>query len=129
MYEQPLTLRSEMQKHSWLIYVSKIDSALHILKQFTCSLSSNGIKAQIVLEGWYHHSRYTCKLAFIPSCSCSCNVGYALAADGKSCQDINECKLSIDDCDTQATCTNTVGSYTCTCLTGKLISASELLCF
>ena len=29
--------------------------------------------------------------------------------------DIDECTLSIDSCDNNATCNNTVGSYTCTC--------------
>ena len=32
--------------------------------------------------------------------------------------DINECIMSIDDCHSAATCTNTIGSYTCTCNTG-----------
>ncbi|XP_067950366.1 uncharacterized protein [Watersipora subatra] len=46
---------------------------------------------------------------------CSCDEGYALAADGRSCGDINECLLSQDDCDSMATCTNTVGGWNCTC--------------
>ena len=32
--------------------------------------------------------------------------------------DINECDEHKDDCDTNADCTNTVGSYTCACKTG-----------
>ena len=32
--------------------------------------------------------------------------------------DIDECALNIDSCDITANCTNTVGSYTCTCNTG-----------
>ena len=32
--------------------------------------------------------------------------------------DIDECTLSIDSCDNNATCNNTVGSYTCTCNIG-----------
>ena len=32
--------------------------------------------------------------------------------------DINECTLNIDDCDINGFCTNTDGSYTCTCNSG-----------
>ena len=33
--------------------------------------------------------------------------------------DIDECTATTDDCDTSlASCTNTVGSYTCICTTG-----------
>ena len=32
--------------------------------------------------------------------------------------DINECELDLDNCDEQATCTNTEGSYTCLCNAG-----------
>ena len=32
--------------------------------------------------------------------------------------DIPECERGLDDCDTNATCTNTFGSYVCTCNTG-----------
>ena len=30
-------------------------------------------------------------------------------------KDIDECDQEIDNCDVQATCTNTPGSYNCTC--------------
>lgn len=32
--------------------------------------------------------------------------------------DIDECARGLDDCDTVATCTNTAGSYTCSCIAG-----------
>ena len=32
--------------------------------------------------------------------------------------DINECLLSIDNCDLNSNCTNTIGSFFCTCNTG-----------
>ena len=36
-----------------------------------------------------------------------------------SCSDINECELSsLNDCDGNADCTNTIGSYTCSCNPG-----------
>ena len=36
-----------------------------------------------------------------------------------SCSDINECELSsLNDCDGNADCTDTIGSYTCSCNPG-----------
>jgi len=32
--------------------------------------------------------------------------------------DLNECTLGTHNCDTKAICTNTPGSYNCTCKTG-----------
>lgn len=32
--------------------------------------------------------------------------------------DINECDLGTDDCIDNAECSNTIGSFTCTCSTG-----------
>ena len=32
--------------------------------------------------------------------------------------DIHECNENVDDCDADATCTNTLGSYTCSCNIG-----------
>ena len=32
--------------------------------------------------------------------------------------DIDECQLGRDDCDENAECTNTLGSYVCTCKEG-----------
>ena len=36
-----------------------------------------------------------------------------------SCSDINECELSsLNDCDENADCTDTIGSYNCSCISG-----------
>ena len=35
-----------------------------------------------------------------------------------SLSDINECEVDLDNCDVQATCTNSLGSYSCACNTG-----------
>ena len=32
--------------------------------------------------------------------------------------DILECERDLDDCDSNATCTNTIGSYLCSCNPG-----------
>ncbi|XP_078353037.1 mucin-like protein [Oculina patagonica] len=43
---------------------------------------------------------------------CDCQDGFKLNADGRSCDDINECEPS-NDC--MQKCINTVGSYNCSC--------------
>jgi hypothetical protein len=45
-----------------------------------------------------------------------CDPGYK--GDGVACFDIDECQDVPGACDANATCANTVGSYTCTCKTG-----------
>ncbi|XP_044907941.1 fibulin-2 isoform X4 [Felis catus] len=44
---------------------------------------------------------------------CSCFPGYAIMADGVSCEDINECTSLSEPCRPGFSCVNTVGSYTC----------------
>ena len=34
------------------------------------------------------------------------------------CADIDECTEDLDDCSVNADCTNTIGSFVCTCLSG-----------
>ena len=34
------------------------------------------------------------------------------------CIDVNECDEGTDECHSNATCSNTVGSYDCTCVLG-----------
>ena len=44
-----------------------------------------------------------------------------------TCDDINECGADVDNCSSDATCTNTLGSYTCLCnlgFTGNGLSCS-----
>ncbi|XP_078578168.1 uncharacterized protein LOC144863080 [Branchiostoma floridae x Branchiostoma japonicum] len=53
-----------------------------------------------------------------PGYSCECLAGYTMLADNRTCIDIDECSTGAHDCDAQATCTNTEGSFNCTCNDG-----------
>uniref|UniRef100_A0A8C9KTZ2 Fibulin-2 n=1 Tax=Panthera tigris altaica TaxID=74533 RepID=A0A8C9KTZ2_PANTA len=44
---------------------------------------------------------------------CSCFPGYAIMADGVSCEDINECVADLHTCSRGEHCVNTVGSFHC----------------
>jgi hypothetical protein len=48
---------------------------------------------------------------------CTCEAGYTLGDDGKACNDVDECK-GENNCDANATCTNTPGSFGCACNEG-----------
>ncbi|KAM6216074.1 fibulin-2 isoform 2-T2 [Rhynchocyon petersi] len=44
---------------------------------------------------------------------CSCFPGYAIMADGVSCEDINECVTALHTCSRGEHCVNTLGSFHC----------------
>ncbi|XP_017692918.1 PREDICTED: fibulin-7 isoform X2 [Lepidothrix coronata] len=44
---------------------------------------------------------------------CSCPSGYVLLGDGRSCEDIDECSLSQDNCTGGSSCINTGGGFQC----------------
>lgn len=50
------------------------------------------------------------------ACGVACAKGYF--DNGDACIDVNECLLGSDNCDINATCTNTPGSFTCMCNPG-----------
>jgi alpha-tubulin suppressor-like RCC1 family protein len=56
-----------------------------------------------------------------------CRPGYALVGD--ECVDLDECATEQDNCNANATCSNTIGSFTCTCkdgYTGNGIACTDI---
>uniref|UniRef100_A0A4W6DVM5 Adhesion G protein-coupled receptor L4 n=1 Tax=Lates calcarifer TaxID=8187 RepID=A0A4W6DVM5_LATCA len=63
------------------------------------------------------HQNATCKALNGSNNACYCNHGYT--GDGTTfCNDDNECQNVTNICGDRGTCTNTVGSYYCTCVSG-----------
>jgi hypothetical protein len=62
----------------------------------------------------------------LQSYSCSCNNGYTLHDDGRSCYDIDECSAVDNGC--EDTCTNTDGSYLCSCSDGYALDSNGKTC-
>ncbi|XP_057562325.1 fibulin-2 isoform X2 [Hippopotamus amphibius kiboko] len=60
---------------------------------------------------------------------CSCFPGYAIMADGVSCEDVNECVTDLHTCSRADHCVNTVGSFHCykalTCEPGYTLEDGE----
>ncbi|XP_068726742.1 very low-density lipoprotein receptor-like isoform X2 [Montipora capricornis] len=58
---------------------------------------------------------------------CSCNTGYELMDDRRSCKDINECDNDIPGLCSQV-CHNTKGSFKCSCLEGYVLDPDGRKC-
>ncbi|KAG1941978.1 EGF-containing fibulin-like extracellular matrix protein 1 isoform X1 [Pimephales promelas] len=60
----------------------------------------------------------------IGSYLCQCEVGYELASDSVSCQDIDECEFSNYMCQFQ--CVNQPGGYSCVCPDGYQLQGTRM---
>lgn len=56
---------------------------------------------------------------------CSCEDGFRLGGDKKSCYDIDECR-ELEPCSQE--CTNTEGSYRCSCFSGYMLRSDKTTC-
>jgi len=54
-----------------------------------------------------------------------CEVGFVRGNDGLTCVDSDECAVGTDNCDANAACTNTVGSFECKCNDGYFDVSSD----
>jgi hypothetical protein len=59
---------------------------------------------------------------------CECKPGYKFNNDLLDCEEINECKESPLICGHEAMCTNTDGSYVCTCAKGHTFDPVRKFC-
>ena len=96
---------------SWSERVAKLVQARYDVLNTKCGNAST--PQQALLRSW-PTTRY-----LYEDKSCICGI---------SCVDIDECALNLDNCHPQARCTNTVGSFTCSCnggFTGPGVSCAD----
>ncbi|XP_077996678.1 angiotensin-converting enzyme-like [Glandiceps talaboti] len=60
--------------------------------------------------------------------TCSCNIGYVLGEDMKSCMDINECAVNDGRGPCERFCDNTDGGFKCSCLDGEVLMEDGVNC-
>ncbi|XP_065180413.1 fibrillin-1-like [Sycon ciliatum] len=73
----------------------------------------------------YSRAVYNCNSGFrlssgVSNTSIQCSVvgGIADFHSAPTCDDIDECTTGVDDCDAMASCSNTIGSFECSCKSG-----------
>ncbi|XP_035248375.1 fibrillin-2 isoform X1 [Anguilla anguilla] len=60
---------------------------------------------------------------------CTCPGGYTLRADGRMCQDQDECAEGLHDCESRGmTCKNLIGTFMCVCPPGMVRRPDDEMC-
>ena len=121
------------------LYVQICSQQVFILVKFTISFSTDIDECQMNNGNCSHFCTNT-----NGSFTCSCRIGFALSGDNKTCTgkslkssmntnqlilivtDINECLSNNGSC--SQTCTNTNGSYICSCQLGYVLSVNNRTC-
>ena len=62
----------------------------------------------------------------IGSFQCTCDSGYVLSSDQRTCLDIDECTDNVHNC--QQICNNTDGGFRCECNQGYQLDTDERTC-
>ncbi|XP_057339839.1 low-density lipoprotein receptor-related protein 4-like isoform X2 [Microplitis mediator] len=68
-----------------------------------------------------------CVLTVTGEKTCSCDVGFTLAKDNATCQDIDECAFTREPVCSQV-CHNTMGSFVCGCIIGYVLRPDLRTC-
>ncbi|KAK7507523.1 hypothetical protein BaRGS_00001458, partial [Batillaria attramentaria] len=69
------------------------------------------------------YCNHTCSDSEFGERTCSCMDGFTLDADGRTCNDINECATDNGGC--EHNCANSDGSYECSCRQGYSLFVSD----
>jgi len=73
-----------------------------------------------------HDCEHSCQNT-IGSWVCRCNTGFVLDADGRGCDDSDECATVENICNLAHGCRNLMGSYECTCSAGYILIDNECM--
>ncbi|PFX32349.1 Mucin-4 [Stylophora pistillata] len=73
-----------------------------------------------------HSCQHICYYGSNKIQQCACRRGYLLGGDGNACKDIDECATNEDRCSHD--CSNTEGSYTCSCMDGFRLDGDNVTC-
>ncbi|XP_070186674.1 uncharacterized protein [Littorina saxatilis] len=92
------------------------DRSLLSLDGFTCTYQDKCLTDPSYCTQICHDSEFENR-------TCSCNPGYTLGQDMRTCDDINECENNTAGCD--QLCNNSQGGYQCGCLPGYTLFSSE----
>ena len=118
---------SDKQMHTFLMTISyhRFDDVgirrkcAHYYGYFLRFLSQNERRYKCHSDDVITVTMMTSSLLVTISVQCSFKLTmYCKQTHCSLISDINECKQRTDDCHADATCLNTIGSYTCTCHVG-----------